>query len=267
MTGTDATPENEASMRTLTITTVIVAMLMAFPMKSAAAPDPEQTKAIGSMTVGELERAADEARNQKDYAQAIEYLQAAIRKEPKNEMLYNLIGMAKWKKGDTRSARADFQRATKLNSKYAEAFNNIGALDYTQKDMKSAVKYFKKAVALEETRATFHVNLGAAWFGQNKVDRALTEYTRALELDPQVLVSTMRAGVVAQIASPEERARYAYMLAKIYARRGAVDDCLRCLRKAKEEGYRELANVYKDQEFASLRNDARLSEVVPPPAK
>lgn len=254
-------------MRTLTTTTLMVAMLMACPTISAAAPDPEQRKSVGSMTVGELDKAADEARNQKDYAQAIEYLQAAIRREPKNEMLYNKLGMAEWKRGDNRSARAEFLRATKLNSKYADAFNNIGALDYTQKNTRSAVKYFKKAVSLDESRATFHVNLGAAWFAQNKVDRALTEYTRALELDPQVLVNSMLAGVAAQIASPEERARYAYMLAKIYARRGDVEDCLRCLRKAKEEGYRELANVYKDQEFASLRNDVRLSEVVPQPAK
>ena len=267
MTGSDATPENEGSMKTLTMTAVIVAMLMAYPMRSSAALDPEQRKSIGSMTVGELQTAADEARNQKDYEQAIEYLQIAIRKEPKNELLYNKMGMTKWKKGDPRSARSDFQRATKLNPKYAEAFNNIGALDYTQNDLRSSVKFFKKAVALEETRATFHVNLGAAWFAQNKVDRAIAEYTRALQLDPQVLINSARAGIVAQIASPEERARYAYMLAKIYAQRGEVEDCLRCLKMAKEEGYRDLANVYKDQEFASLRHDVRLSEVVPPPSK
>jgi hypothetical protein len=40
---------------------------------------------------------------------------------------------------------------------------------------------------------------------------------------------------------------------------------LRCLRKAKEDGYRELANVYKDEEFSNLRHDTRLTDVVPPP--
>jgi hypothetical protein len=55
------------------------------------------------------------------------------------------------------------------------------------------------------------------------------------------------------------------MLAKIYARRGDVDGCLLCLKKAKEEGYRDLANVYKDEDFSTLRSNPKLHEVVPPP--
>jgi hypothetical protein len=55
------------------------------------------------------------------------------------------------------------------------------------------------------------------------------------------------------------------MLAKIYARRGDVDGSLQCLRKAKEDGYRDLANVYKDEEFSRLRENPKLQEVVPPP--
>jgi hypothetical protein len=43
--------------------------------------------------------------------------------------------------------------------------------------------------------------------------------------------------------------------------------CLRSLRMAKEAGYRDLANVYKDEEFRRLPKDARLAEIVPPPAK
>jgi len=254
-------------MRNLTLSIVMAAMLVALPNYSVAEPDPDQGKAIGSMTVAELGKAGDEARAQKDYRQAIVYFQAALRKDPKNAALYNKLGLAALKNGEMSSARANFQKSARLNPKYAEALNNIGAVDFTQKNLGSAVKYFKKAVALEETRATFHVNLGAAWFGQNKVDRAISEYTRALELDPEVLDASSRTGVVAQVTTPEERARYSYMLAKIYARRGNVEDCLRCLRKAKEEGYRDLANVYKDEEFASLRHDNRLSEVVPPPAK
>jgi tetratricopeptide (TPR) repeat protein len=259
------TSGKEANMKTLTLTIVMLAMLVAFPNYSVAVPDPAQGKAMASMTVAELEKTADTLRAQKDYEQAIVYFQAALRKDPKNAVLYNKMGMAELKKGDTSSARAHFQKAAKLNSKYADALNNIGAVDFAQKNFGSAAKYFKKAVAREETRATFHVNLGAAWFSQNKLERAISEYTRALELDPEALNNSARAGVSAQISTPEERAKYSYMMAKIYARRGDVEGCLRCLRKAKEDGYRELANVYKDEEFSSMRHDSRLAEVVPPP--
>ena len=254
-------------MKTLTLTIVMLAMLVAFPSYGVATPDPEQGKSMAAMNATELEKAADGFRAQKDYQQAIAYFQAALRKDPKNAVLFNKLGLATWKNNDKdmNTARSYFQKAAKLDPKYAEAQNNIGAVDYTQKNLRSAAKYFKKAVALEETRATFHINLGAAWFGQNKVDRAISEYTRALELDPDSLTNSSRVGVAAQISTPEERARYSYMLAKIYARRGDVDNCLRCLRKAKEDGYRELANVYKDEEFSNLRHDTRLTDVVPPP--
>lgn len=154
----------------------------------------------------------------------------------------------------------------KTDSKYPEPVNNIGAIEYMQKRFGAAAKYFKKAVALDETKATFHVNLGATWFAQKKLERAFAEYARALELNPDAL-NTSNSGVQAQIASPEERAKYAYMLAKIYAKRGEYDECMRSLRKAKEDGYKELASVYKDAEFAPLRNDPRLAEIAGEPSK
>ena len=57
------------------------------------------------------------------------------------------------------------------------------------------------------------------------------------------------------------------MLAKIHAKRGNVEARLHCLKMAKEQGYRGLENVYRDEEFSRLWQDARLAEVVPPPNK
>jgi tetratricopeptide (TPR) repeat protein len=136
------------------------------------------------------------------------------------------------KKGSLTDARSNFEKAAKRNSKYADAFNNVGAVYYVQKS--SAARYFKKALALDEARPVFHVNLGAAWFSQNKVDRAIAEYSRALQLDPEALSQNNRVGVTAQISSPEERARYDYMLGKIYARLGNVEECLHCLKRPRK---------------------------------
>ena len=252
-------------MRKITWTIAILCLIAGLAGYSSAAPDPDQGRAMSAMSVAELEKAGDKARSEKDYQTAIDYFRAAIRKDPKNPELYNKLGMSELKKGDMYAARSDFQKATKLNPKYAYALNNIGAVDFSQKKFGSAVKYFKKAVALEETSATFHVNLGAAWYAQKKLERAIVEYSRALELDPEVLSSSSRAGVTAQITNTEERARFSYMLAKVYAQRGDIESCLRCLRKAKEDGYRDLANVYKEEDFASVRHDTRLVELVPPP--
>jgi tetratricopeptide (TPR) repeat protein len=247
---------------------VLVAMLTVLSQYSVGTPVPQQGQDkpdMQSMTLAQLETNADVARARKDYSLAIQYFRAALKKDRKNPVLYNKMGLAQLKNNELGAARVSFENAVKRNSKYADAVNNIGAVAYMQKNYGSAAKHFKKAVALEETRPAFHVNLGAAWFSQKKVERALTEYTRALELDPDALKQEAKVGVTAQIASPEERARYSYMLAKIYAKRGDVDGCLMCLKKAKEDGYRDLANVYKDEEFSTMRGNPRLHDVVPPP--
>ncbi len=246
----------------LTIATTLVLGLA----PSSVQAQSSSNVSMDSMTSPQLEAAADAARSQKDYFMAERYLVKAISKDRKNAVLYNKLGLTQMKDNDMQSARANFQKAAKLDSKYADALNNIGAIDYLQKNYGAAAKQFKKAVALEETRASFHVNLGAAWFGQKKLEGAINEYARALELDPMALEASSKAGVTALI-SPEERAKYSFMLAKIYAKQGDLDRCIQCLRKAKEEGYTQLANVYRDEEFASVRHDSRLSEVVPLPAK
>ncbi|MBZ5682285.1 MAG: tetratricopeptide repeat protein [Acidobacteriia bacterium] len=253
-------------MRKVTLGSVLVVMLMMLSSYGAGTPAPQQSEvSMQSMTAAELEKAGDLARAQKNYPLAIQYFRKALRTDRKNSVLYNKLGMSELKNNELRTARQDFERAVKNNPKYVEAVNNIGAVDYVNKKYGSAAKYFKKAVALDETRPTFHINLGAAWFAQNKLDRAIAEYTRAVELDPEALKQDSKAGVVAQISTPEERARYQYMLAKIYAKRGDVENCLQCLKKAKEEGHRNLPNVYKEEEFSRMWQDPRLHEVVPPP--
>ncbi len=253
-------------MRMLRWNTIVMGIALALAGPALGLEEVEQRVVdVKSMTVAELEKAGDACRAQKDYEHAIQYFQEAVRKDKKSATLRNKLGMAELQAGETVQARIDFEKAAKLNPKFADALNNVGGVYFMQNKPGAAAKYFKKAVALDETRATFHVNLGAAWFSQKKFDRAINEYTRALELDPKVLEHHANVGGTAQIANPEERAKYNYMLAKIYAKHGDVDSCLLCLRKAKEGGYRDLASVYKEEEFSKLWGDARLAQVVPPP--
>ena len=259
-------PGKRLIMRLLTLKLMIVATTLATTLGTgqyafATGQEPAKTQ-LDSMTVAQLEAAGDTARVKKDYLEAIRYYETALRKDSPNARLYNQLGLAHLKAGNTDAARFSFQRATKRDSKFADAINNLGVVEYTDKQYGAAAKQFKKAVALDESKFAYHVNLGATWFAQKKLDRAFAEYARALELNAHAL-ATSNSGVQAQIASPEERARYAYMLAKIYAQRGETDECMRNLRKAKEAGYKDLENVYKDAEFAQLRNDPRLQEIVP----
>lgn len=254
-------------MRKLMVIMLMLAMAaVLLPYCAATATDPQQqaTVAMASMSVADLETRGDILRIRKDYAQAILHYRAALKKDRNNAQLYNKIGIAELQRSELSAAQSDFDKAVKRNRNYPEALNNLGAVAYLQKNYGKAIRYYKKALALTETNASFHSNLASAWFAQNNLERAMAEYSRALELDPDVLLRSEQGGVSAQIR-PEDRARYMYLLAKLYARRGDAERVLECLKKAQEEGYPKLADVYKDQEFAAMWQDARLNQLVPPP--
>ena len=173
-------------MRGLRWTTLVVAALIGVAEYGLGqGPSPQTPVEMKTMTVAELEKAGDACRARKEYAEAIQYFREAVRKDKKNPVLYNKLGLAELRANDLQAARADFERATKYNSKYPEAWNNLGAVDYIHRNFGSAARYFKKAVALDETRASFHANLGNAWFSQKKIERAVREYSRAPIADPQ----------------------------------------------------------------------------------
>ena len=220
---------------------------------------------VKSMSTAELEKYGEICRAHKDYEGAIQYFREAVHKDKNSATLRNKLGLAELQAGQSDLARADFEAAAKLNPKFADGFNNVGAVYFMESKPGQAAKYFKKAVALDETRATFHLNLGAAWFNQKKLERAINEYTRALELDSQVMEEHSRIGVTAQVNNTDELGKFYFMLAKIQAKHGDFDGCLQSLKKAKENGYRDLANVYKEEVFSGLWSDERLAHLVPAP--
>ena len=230
-------------------------------------PAPVQIEVSPGLSVPELEAKGDMLRQQKAYAEALAYYQAALGREKTNPVLFNKAGIAELQLRQLANARKDFERAIRGDPNYAEAYNNLGVIAYMRRDYKKAIRQYRKALALREDSASFHNNLGATYFAQKKMENAVVEYRRALELDPDILTRSSRGGVAAQIASPEDRAHYWYVLAKIYARSGDCERCVHCLRKAREEGYRKLQDVNKDPEFAAVRQDPRIVELLAPKSR
>ena len=113
-----------------------------------------------------------------------------------------------------------------------------------------------------------HGNLGAAYFSKKEFDKAITAYNQAVQMDPDIFERTSHTGVTAQMSSPEDRAHYDYVVAKLYAKLGELDRSLQYLRRAMEEGFKNIEDVYKDAEFAQLRKDPRFTQLMAlrPPA-
>lgn len=213
-------------------------------------------------TVADLEASADQLRAQKLYLDAIDYYRAALVKEPNSARLLNKIGIAELGMQRFREAKKMFEHAIKADHKFADAYNNLGVVYYEERKYSPAVKQYRRAIAIDDNSASFYSNLGAALFAKKEFEPAVQAYQRAVEIDPDVFERTSRVGVQAQLPSPEDRARYDYTVAKLYAKMGFSERSLEYLRKAKEEGYKDFKNVYKDTEFAELRKDKRFTELM-----
>jgi len=213
-------------------------------------------------TAAALEQQADQLRGEKLYLDALDYYHAALRKKTNDARLLNKIGVTELMMQRYKEARKYFEHAIRSDHEYADAYNNLGVVFYVGKRYGAAVKQYEKAIARDGNSASFFNNLGAAYFAKREFDPAVAAYQHAMELDPEVFGRTSRAGVQAQLPSPEDRARYDYTVAKLYAKMGFSEQSLEYLRKAMEAGYKDLKNVYKDVEFAELRKSPRFTELM-----
>lgn len=225
------------------------------PMSQVQPPSKDATAA-------ELEKRGDELRAEKAYLDSLDYFRAALAKSPDNPPVLNKAGIVELLLQRYRDAAKKFELALKKDHKFAEAYNNLGVVDYERKKYGAAIKQYRKAIEISPDSASFYSNLGAAHFARRDFEHASEAYTQALRLDPMIFEHTSHTGVAAQMASPEDRAHYDYVLAKLYAKMGDSDHSLQYLRKALEDGYKAVNNALTDPEFADLRKDTRFTDLM-----
>ena len=212
-------------------------------------------------TPQDLEKQGDQLRAQKRYLDAIDYYSAAIAQQP-TALLWNKLGMAQLFIQRNKDAKKSFEQAMKLDKNSAEGLNNLGYMAQIDKRYNRAIKYYEKALAIRPNSATFHYNMGAAYFAKHDFEKATFQYHTAYQIDPDIFQRVSKTGIMVQSASPEDRAAFAFMVAKMCAQAGDLDNSLVYLRKAMEEGYKNIDSVYKDNEFATLRTDPRFAELM-----
>ena len=241
-----------------------LAVTVAAAVPSALADQQQTAAPLVSLTSGtpqELEKQGDQLRSQKRYLDSIDYYNAAIALQP-TALLWNKEGIALLFLTRNKEAQKCFQQALKLDKNSPEALNNLGFIQQMQKKYGQAIKYYNKALVARPNSATFHYNLGAAYFAKHDFNKATQEYGAAYQLDAGIFQRVSKMGVMAQTSSPEDRAAFSFMVAKMYAQAGDFEHSLEYLRKAMEEGYKGIDKVFTDTEFASLRTDPRFADLM-----
>jgi tetratricopeptide (TPR) repeat protein len=209
-----------------------------------------------------IEQRGDILMARKQYREAIDMFKQG---SPKDPVLWNKQGIAYHQLAQLANARKSYEQALKLKPDYVEAMNNLGTIYYAQKSMRRAISWYNKAlkVAPAELRsASIYMNLGTAQFGRKKYEEATAAYQTALKLDPDVFEHHGNFGVMLEEHSVEERAKYHYYVAKLYAKGGRTELALQYLRKALEEGFKEKDKLNKDPEFAALRELPEFKQIL-----
>ena len=209
----------------------------------------------------QLEERGDLLRAQKRYLDAIDFYNAAMAKQP-TALLWNKLGMSYLLMQRPAEATKSFDQAIKADKHAAEGYNNRGYMEYRKEKYYKAIKYYQKALSIHPTDAVFHYNMASAYFAMHDYKRAAQEYRAAYLLDPDIFQRVSKIGVMAQSTSPEDRAAFSFMVARMYAQAGDLDHSLEYLRKAMEEGYKDIKKVYTEAEFATLREDKRFAELM-----
>jgi tetratricopeptide (TPR) repeat protein len=218
----------------------------------ALVPDPTPVTPAPPPAPLTPERRGDIFMARKMYREAVELYQQI----PPSAVIWNKIGIAYHQLTQLDIARKHYQRALKLNPKYAEALNNLGTVHYAKRSYRRAVNQYKKALKLAPNSASIYSNLGTAYFARKKYKDAFQAYQMALSLDPEVFEHRSSYGVMLQERSVEERAKFHYYLAKTYANAGIFDRALTYLRKALEEGFKDKQKLLEEPEFEKLRETA-----------
>ncbi len=216
---------------------------------------------LDTSTAAQLEDQGDLLRAHNLHLDALDSYQAAIRKQP-SAALYNKLGITYVLLRRPADAQACIQRAIKMEKNYADAWNNLASVFYMGGDFRRAIKDYEHAIRINDLNASYHSNLGSAYFNRHDLVRASREYQIALKMDPYVFERSSRSGISALMGKPTDRAEFEYIMAKLFAQSGDPADALLHLRKALEEGYKNINNVYKDQEFATVRTDQRFIDLM-----
>jgi tetratricopeptide (TPR) repeat protein len=190
----------------------------------------------------------------KQYREAIE---AFHQGSPNDPVLYNKSGIAYHQLLQLDNALKSYQQAVRLKKDYVEAINNIGTIYYARKSYRRSISYYKRAIQIapqQPRAASIYSNLGTAYFARKQYKEATDAFQTALSLDPDVFEHRSNIGILLEERNVEERAKYHYYVAKMYAKNGRTELALQYLRKAFEEGFKDKKQIEKDPEFASMRD-------------
>ncbi len=154
----------------------------------------------------------------KEYSMAVNFLQAAINKDPKNAQYWNAYGLALSAMGEYEDAIEAFRKALEYNPELTDVHNTLGAIYTELGDYDKALEEYGK-VLKDKTYPTpyfVYFNIGLLKEKQKKIDEAIVAFEQAVSIKKDFY-------------------RAYIPLAALYFKKGRYADCLNAVKKAQKQ--------------------------------
>lgn len=194
--------------------------------------------------------------NDRNYIEAIRYLEMAVKTEDHNFRYHHWLGLALMLNGQHDEAIAEFTTAIEINPESTDSYNNLAiiAIDRGQHDV--ALEHLKRVVKDSDygQPQLAYFNLGLCYLNDNQPEQAIAAFDQSTRIDPEFY----RA--------------YLY-IADIYAAQDNYKDSLEYLLKA-EAGFRDKVEVlfkighayFRIRDFANAKKYLTQVSILFPPA-
>jgi tetratricopeptide (TPR) repeat protein len=208
-----------------------------------------------------FEERADIYMARKSYEEAVDYYNRALKQAHfANAIVWNKLGIAHQQLQNFPASRKAYNQAIRHQKNYAEPLNNIGTTYFMEKKYGKSVKYYLRALKLSPDSASYHLNLGTSFLHMKQYKESVEEYRTALNLDPNVLTQHSAFGttIEARGADPE----YYFYLGKVFASLGRVEEAVRSLRRALEDGFKDRKRILDDPDFMKISQNPAYVELM-----
>lgn len=208
-----------------------------------------------------LEERGDIYMARKSFIDAVDYYYRALKQTSfSNPIVWNKLGIAYQQQVNHAAARKAYNKAIHLKKDFSEAYNNVGTTYYLENRYKKSLKYYHRAIEIDPNNATYHLNLGSSLFGLKRYKDSVQEYQTALSLNPNVLTERSTVGTVMQARGTDPQ--FYFYMAKVFASLGRVDEAVRYLRRAFEDGFKDHKRLAEDPDFQKISSHPSYVELL-----
>jgi len=121
----------------------------------------------------------------KDLVKAKKVLDETVAKEPKNALLWDMVGRFQMASGKPVEAEGAFLKSIELAPEFTAPYYQLGVLYAAQKKFPEAAKRLEKVIEQNDKNVGAHVLLGMVLNSEGKIDAANKEYRKVLTLSPK----------------------------------------------------------------------------------